>query len=89
MHVNRLLHQAPGSQTQPCTPVPREHVIAVVPSSSLTDLHNLGGDLVALGLQGSLGTTARSLRASRTPWSDAYNSLTREVYVITVEREGC
>ena len=59
------------------------------PSSSLTDLHNLGGDLVALGLQGSLGTTARSLRASRTPWSDAYNSLTREVYVITVEREGC
>lgn len=48
-------------------PVPREHVITVDPSSSLTDLHNLGGDLVALGLQGSLGTTARSLRASCTP----------------------
>lgn len=27
--------------------VPREHVIAVDPSSSLTDLHNLGGDLTA------------------------------------------
>ena len=61
MHVNRLLHQAPGSQTQPCTPVPREHVIAVVPSSSLTDLHNLGGNLVAPGLRGSPGTTTHSL----------------------------
>lgn len=27
--------------------VPRELVIAVDPSSSLTDLHNLGGDLMA------------------------------------------
>ena len=27
--------------------VPRERVIAVDPSSSLTDLHNLGGDLMA------------------------------------------
>ena len=61
MHVNRLLHQAPGSQTQPCTPVPREHVIVVVPSSSLTDLHNLGGNLVAPGLRGSPGTTTHSL----------------------------
>ena len=61
MHVNRLLHQAPGSQTQPCTPVPREHVITVVPSSSLTDLHNLGGNLVAPGLRGSPGTTTHSL----------------------------
>ena len=61
MHVNRLLHQAPGSQTQPCTPVPREHVIAVVPSSSLTDLHKLGGNLVAPGLRGSPGTTTHSL----------------------------
>lgn len=63
MHVNRLLHQAPGPQTQPCTLVPRECVISVDPSSSLTDLHNLGGDLVAPGLRGSLGTTAHSLHA--------------------------
>jgi hypothetical protein len=63
MHVNRLLHQAPGSQTQPCTPVPRERVITVDPSSSLTDLHNLGGDLMALGLRGSPGTTTHSLHA--------------------------
>ena len=63
MHVNRLLHQAPGSQTQPCTPVPRERVITVDPSSSLTDLHNLGGDLMAPGLRGSPGTTTHSLHA--------------------------
>lgn len=43
--------------------VPREHVIAVDPSSSLTDLHNLGGDLMALGLRGSPGTTTHSLHA--------------------------
>lgn len=58
----RLLHQAPGPQTQPCTLVPRECVISVDPSSSLTGCIILG-DLVAPGLRGSLGTTAHSLHA--------------------------
>lgn len=65
--------------------VPRELVIAVDPSSSLTDLHNLGGDP---GPARQPGHLRGSLWASRTPWSDAYNSLTWEVYVITVERGG-
>ena len=89
MHVNQLLHHSPGSQTQPCThPGPQGACHRCGPRSSLTDLHDLGGDLMALGLRGSLGTTACSLWASRTPWLDTYNSLTWEVYVITVERGG-
>lgn len=44
-------------------PKPRERVITVDPSSSLTDLHNLGGDLMAPGLRGSPGTTTHSLHA--------------------------